>query len=111
MNRCSLPLSRKKNLGLTVILVILVCCSVVAVDRSVAGDLEALKERAAKGDAIALYELGLNYHDGKGVQRDYSEALKWFRLAAEKGNAGAMNMVGVMYHDGLGVPKDYAEAA
>ena len=29
------------------------------------------------------------YKDGKGVQQDYAEAVKWYRKAAEQGKANA----------------------
>ena len=40
---------------------------------------------AEKGQAEALYDLGLLYATGQGVERDYVEAHKWFNLAAMKG--------------------------
>ena len=48
--------------------------------------------------------------NGRGVPKDYDEAVKWYRLAAAQGNALAQNNLGVMYENGLGVPKDYDEA-
>ncbi len=37
---------------------------------------------AESGKAEALYDLGLLYSTGQGVQRDYVEAHKWFNLAS-----------------------------
>jgi tetratricopeptide (TPR) repeat protein len=48
--------------------------------------------------------LGIRYRDGKGVQRDYGEAVKWFRHCADRGNAEGMDNVGFMYLRGWGVP-------
>ena len=31
--------------------------------------------------------VGTMYYEGIGVPQDYSEAVKWYRLAAEQGNA------------------------
>ena len=45
-----------------------------------------------------------------GVERDYGEAVSWFRRAAEQGNALAQDDLGVMYRDGRGVPEDYEQA-
>jgi uncharacterized protein len=42
-------------------------------------------EAAAQGAPDALYELGLIYSLGKGVDIDYVEAHKWFNLAAMRG--------------------------
>ena len=32
--------------------------------------------------AQSHYRLGMNYFQGKGVEKSFPEALKWFRLAA-----------------------------
>lgn len=61
---------------------------------------------AAKGEAIAQYNLGRLYYKGKGVTQDYSEAKKWYRLAAEQGHASAQNNLGSLYFHGHGVPQD-----
>ena len=37
---------------------------------------------AETGQASALYDLGLLYSTGQGVQQDYVQAHKWFNLAA-----------------------------
>ena len=47
---------------------------------------------------------------GKGVEQDYAEAVKWYRLAAEQGTADAQNNLGYAYYYGNGVEQDYAEA-
>jgi uncharacterized protein len=39
----------------------------------------------------ALLALGLMYCNGRGVERDYVAAHKWFNLAASKGNSEARN--------------------
>ena len=49
------------------------------------------------------------YIRGDGVPKDYSEALKWFRLAAEQGEPNAQYSLGKMYDDGVGVPKNDTE--
>ena len=64
---------------------------------------------AKLGDAIAQYNLGLMYEQGKGVPKDYKEAVKWFTKAAEQGLADAQSMVGVCHADGLGVAKNPIE--
>jgi TPR repeat protein len=48
--------------------------------------------------------------DGRGVERDYTRALSWYRKAADAGDARAMADVGVMYKRGWGVAKDHIEA-
>ena len=69
-----------------------------------------LVEKAKSGDALAQYNLGRAYHKGKGVARDYKEAVKWLIKSAEQGNAFGQNAIGVCYRDGLGVSKDEKEA-
>lgn len=45
-----------------------------------------------------------------GVPQDYTEAIKWFRLAANQGKASGQLDLGDMYREGHGVPQDYVEA-
>ena len=47
------------------------------------------KLAADKGDAEAMFNIGVLYVNGNGVTRDYKEAMKWFELAANKGVAEA----------------------
>ena len=65
---------------------------------------------AEQGDAVAQFNLGNMYDQGKGVPQDYAEAVRWHRLAAEQGIAVAQNNLGRMYNQGKGVPQDYPEA-
>ncbi|NVJ69846.1 MAG: sel1 repeat family protein [Alphaproteobacteria bacterium] len=49
---------------------------------------EYVEDRLAKaehGAPDALYDLGLLYSTGQGVDRDYVQAHKWFNLAAIRG--------------------------
>jgi TPR repeat protein len=68
-------------------------------------------QKAERGDAVAQNILGSWYAAGRGVPRNYAEALKWFRRSAAQGYAVAQNRLGLCYASGLGVPRDYAEAA
>ena len=52
-------------------------------------DFKSLKALAEKGDAEAQYYLGLRYYGGKGVEEDFKEAMKWFKLAADQGDEQA----------------------
>ena len=51
------------------------------------------------------------YKNGRGVVKDYSEAVRWYKLAAEQGNVVAMSNLGAMYEQGQGVRQDYGMAA
>lgn len=49
--------------------------------------MESRMEDAARGDADALYELGVAYSTGThGIEVDLVEAHKWFNLAALNGS-------------------------
>ena len=48
------------------------------------------EKAAALGDAAAMFNLGVLYENGRGVQRDLSEARRWFEKAAEAGDVTAM---------------------
>ncbi len=50
------------------------------------------------------------YRWGKGVPQDYTETMKWYRMAAEQGHAGAQYGLGKMYANGQGVTQDYVQA-
>jgi len=65
---------------------------------------------AKQGDAEAQLHLGNMYKKGKGVPKDYKEAVRWYRKAAEQGEAYAQSCLGDMYRDGEGVPQNYKEA-
>ena len=43
------------------------------------------------------------YEEGKGVDPDYVEAVKWLRKSAEQGDARGQCKLGVMYYEGIGV--------
>lgn len=56
--------------------------------------------------AFAQYFLARMYADGRGVEKDPTQAAKWFRKAAEKGVQDAQFRLGGMYERGEGVPQD-----
>ena len=68
------------------------------------------KRAAERGNVRAQYELGDMYYKGNEVDRNYGEAMEWYRKAAEQGDAVAQNNLGVMYHNGLGAARDNEEA-
>lgn len=93
--------------------------------------IRRLKSAADQGDANAQNNLGLMYFEGKGVQKDDAEAVKWWLLAADQGDAAAQYNLGYVYayggntrqikgqlgqddygyaDNGKGVPQDNAEA-
>jgi len=72
---------------------------------------EGLKAKAVEGDIAAHLSLAYRYRDGKGVKRDYAEAMRWAHLAADRGDAEAIDFVGWMFFEGLGVKRSPAIAA
>lgn len=73
-------------------------------------DLSELQLRAEMGNVKAQYNLGWMYQNGRGVEQDDQEALRWFRLAAEQGHSGSQFFIGLGYAEKRGVPQDYKEA-
>lgn len=79
------------------------------------------RQAADAGDITSQYYLGRAYQQGKGVKRDYSQALMWYTKAASRGDhVAADGMVGLasLYEHGQGVTTDlprakalYAQAA
>ena len=62
---------------------------------------QPLRERAAKGDAEAQFNLGKNYEAGRGgLKKDYAEAARWYLKSAEQGNVYAQASLGILYHAG-----------
>ena len=83
------------------------------------------KPLAEAGDAVAQYNLGQMYRQGKGVPQDYEEAVKWYRLVTDAKKfygvsaqfvlgkfyvVSAQYFLGEMYRQGGGIPQDYEEA-
>ena len=60
---------------------------------------------------FSIYNAAVQYRDGHGVERDYAEALKWFRIGAEQGDPDAMNETATMLDQGQGCEVDHASAA
>jgi TPR repeat protein len=54
----------------------------------------------------ARHELGEIYSQGEGVERDDTQAVKWFKKAADLGDADAQWEVGFAYDRGQGLPQD-----
>lgn len=71
------------------------------------------KLSAEKGNAEAMYSVGLYYRFGTyatNTMPNDAEAMKWFKQSADKGNAEAMYELGIIYFTGRGVAKNSTEA-
>ena len=54
--------------------------------------------------------MGICYELGQGIDKDYIEAVKWYRKSAEQGNSSAQSNLADCYKNGYGVSKDISEA-
>ena len=72
-----------------------------------ASDYRAAAER---GDKVAQYELSRCYSNGKGVEKDDTQAVFWVRKSALQGHSRAQSVLGVHYYYGTGVEQDKKEA-
>ncbi|KAM0061650.1 putative ERAD-associated E3 ubiquitin-protein ligase component HRD3 [Helianthus debilis subsp. tardiflorus] len=74
-------------------------------------DFLILEYQAQKGNAVAMYKMGIFYYFGlRGVRRDHAKALSWFSKAVDKGEPRAMELLGEIYARGAGVKRNYTEA-
>lgn len=67
---------------------------------------DALRNAAANGDPLALYEIGARYSEARGVSADPVEAKDWFVMAAEQDFAPAQYRLGNIYENGIGFTRD-----
>ncbi len=70
----------------------------------------ALRTAAMAGDPVAAYEIAARYFDGRGVEANGVEALRWFELARAAGSVPAAYRLGGIYEKGQGVTKNLSEA-
>ena len=57
-------------------------------------DVETLQQIALKGDAQALFQLAINYEQGRGVAENQQEAFYCYQQAAELGHVTAQLNLG-----------------
>ena len=73
-------------------------------------DREVLREAEA-GNVHLQINLGLRYsRDRQASERDYPEAIRWFRRAADQGSAIGYFRLGLAYLNGQGVERNLCEA-
>ena len=63
------------------------------------------------GEMVGCSNLGVAFHKGEGVPKDYKRAVALYRKACDGGEMLGCRNHGVMYHDGKGVKKDEERAA
>lgn len=64
-----------------------------------------MREAAAKGHSLAIYEVGHRFLEGRGVEQNYQNALQWLELAAGSPHYIKLAMLDLstMYERGWGV--------
>ena len=67
---------------------------------------ESRMSLAQQGDAEAQLEVAISYQEGKGTEKDFAAAQKWFLKSAEQGNASAAFWVGMGHTLGSGAERD-----
>ncbi|KAI8884622.1 HCP-like protein [Backusella circina FSU 941] len=65
---------------------------------------------ANKGDARALYRLGIVHDEGKGTEKNLTIALDCYRKAADSGNVEAKYRLACIYLAGYSIPQDIIKA-
>ena len=71
--------------------------------------LQDLAIDAALGDPVAQHNLGVEFHRGVNVERDYSKAATMWRLSSSAGVIESYNNLGHLTYNGKGVKQDFAE--
>ena len=72
--------------------------------------LHYFRKAAEMGNPVGQSGVGLMYLFGKGVPKDYNQAIKYFKLAADQGWVDGQLQLGTMYYHGLGLKRDYKQA-
>lgn len=69
-------------------LLLLLTLAFVRLSAAPTGELASLRSKAERGNALAQYNLGLAYSQGRLTQPDPAEAFMWLTLASESGATG-----------------------
>lgn len=72
--------------------------------------IELFRQAAAQRSAGATASLGMMYASGRGVERDFDIAMRYYQAAARMGSAHGIEGIGVLYANGQGVTRNLGEA-
>jgi TPR repeat protein len=72
-------------------------------------ELQELAIEAALGNALAQYNMGVEFFRGEQVAQDFGKAATMWRLAGAGGQISAYNNLGYLTYYGRGVKQDHAE--
>jgi TPR repeat protein len=65
-------------------------------------DFAALRKKALAGDTRSQLRLGIAFEFGQGVDKNFDEAMHWYRTAADRGDPIAQTNLGYFYEAGVG---------
>src|ERR1700685_967964 len=71
-------------------------------------EFRQVQSLAQHGDAASSAMLGVAYEEAVHVQRDMTQAVKWYRAAASQGNVEVQHHLGVLFEQGKDVTLDLA---
>jgi uncharacterized protein len=83
---------------------------VALVRHDFASAIQLYEKASSLGSAIAMYDLGRIYAEGKIVAPDYEKARRWYEKAAGLNLPYAIADLAVLYENGQGGPSDVAAA-
>ncbi len=69
-------------------------------------NLDDLYSKAAKGDVVSQYDLGMLFIKGEQVAQDYAEGAHWLHQAGKQGSSDAQFVLGALFQKGLGVDQN-----
>src|SRR6266498_5733756 len=73
-------------------------------------DIEINNEEMGSENEEAQYNLGVNYQNGIGVEKDETKAFEYYKKSAEKGHDMAQNNLASLYKNGEGIEKNIEKA-
>lgn len=75
-------------------------------DPALGARIARLRQGAGEGKADAMYQLGAAHAQGRGVEKNFTEAARWFHEATKRGHAKAKTSIAYLYATGQGVRLD-----
>jgi len=72
--------------------------------------VEIYEKYTTKKYPSSLFNLGICYYEGLGINKDFDKAAECFLIAVYKGNEDSMFYLALMYENGQGVQKNYMKA-
>jgi TPR repeat protein len=85
------------------LLTLLILFSIASLGQT-SSDFASLRAKAEAGDAKSQNAIAYMYRTGDGVDKNLSEAFRWYSMAARHGDSNAMFNLGTHYYNGDGVP-------